>query len=259
MKPDANHDVLVQSEEEARQILLEHFQTLYGEQAEQRVNMVFELGGYIDRFNYLVSILEEDIKSFSKVLISGYAAGSEMIVARKFGFLEIYGVEVKPFLFEVARIRLAGFPGMFPDTYDGSILPYQDSQFDLVCSGHIIEHTRSPKLYLSESMRVLKAGGLLYIEFPSRYHHTELHTGLFSFEWMPVFLRNLTLRLISSRISFLKPQIKSKYSRILSGGLKQVSRHDIFRLLQQMDIEFKEVAHSKPAPGIIRCLIQKTK
>jgi ubiquinone/menaquinone biosynthesis C-methylase UbiE len=258
MKLDTNRHVSAQSEEAARRILIQHYRNSYGELVEQQVNLLLELDGYIDRFNYLLSVMGEEIKSFSKVLISGYSAGSEMIVARRFGFQEIYGVEVDSALFNATRIRLAGIPGMFPEVYDGAILPYQDGQFDLVLSGHIIEHTRSPKLYLSETMRVLKAGGFLYIEFPSRYHHTELHTGLFSFEWMPVFLRNLTLRLITSRISFLKPQVKSRYNSILLTGLQQVSRHDIFRLLHQMDIEFKELAHSKPAPGITRCLIQKT-
>lgn len=257
MKLDTNRHVSAQSEEAARRILIEHYRNSYGELVEQQVNLLFELDGYIDRFNYLLSVLGEEIGSLSKILISGYSAGSETIVARRFGFQEIYGVEVDKSLFNATRIRLAGLPGMFPDVYDGSILPCHDRQFDLVVSGHIIEHTQSPKLYLSEAMRVLKAGGFLYIEFPTRYHYIELHTGLFSFEWMPVFLRNFTLRLITSRFSFLKPQVKARYKSILSTGLKQVSRRDIFRLLHQMDIQFKELAHSKPAPGITRCLIQK--
>ena len=70
---------------------------------------------------------------------------------------------------------------MYPSHYEGTFLPYDDAQFFVVASGHVIEHTNDPFIYLSECMRVLRVGGYLSLEFPNRYHHTELHTGLPSF------------------------------------------------------------------------------
>ena len=249
----------MQSEQEeiARSMLIEHYKKSYGDHVIDQVNLLLELGGYIGRFDYLQSVLGNSIHLMHQIMISGYSAGSEMIVARQFGFQEIYGVEVDSALCEATKVRLAGLTGMFPALYDGLHLPYHDEQFDIVVSGHIIEHTQSPSIYLLESMRVLKNGGILYIEFPTRYHFIELHTGLFSFEWLPAFLRNIALRLLSSRFSFLDPQKKSKYKSILATGLKQVSRRGILRLLRKMNIHQREIAHSRPAPGIIRCIIQK--
>lgn len=247
------------NEEMARSMLVERYKDAYGEHVTERVDLLLALDGYIGRFDYLKSILGRNMnKLFSRIMISGYAAGSEMVAARRFGFHEIHGVEVDSSLLEVTQRRLSGLPGMFPALYDGLYLPYDDGRFDMVISGHIIEHTQSPKIYLNEVLRILKPGGILYIEFPSRYHHIELHTGLFSFEWMPGVLRNLTLGLISSKFSLLAVSTKAKYGSILSTGLKQVSRRDIFLLLRQLRVNYKEIAYSKPAPGIIRCLIQKT-
>lgn len=251
-------DITQSNEDIARAMLIERYKDSYGAQVMEQAEILLSLDGYIDRFNYLLSALGQRVDDlYPSILVSGYAAGSEMIVARNFGFQEIYGVEVDASLFEIAKVRVANLPKIFPTIYNGFNLPYDDQQFNLVVSGHIIEHTESPKRYLKEVMRVLKSGGILYIEFPSRYHHTELHTGLFSFEWLPVIIRNLILHLISSNFSPLNPTTKSKYKTILSSRLKQVSRRDIFLLLRQLRVNYQEVAYSKPAPGIVRCIIQK--
>lgn len=257
MGTQISETILLSHEDEARQILIDHYRRSYGNHAEQQVDLLFSMDGYIGRFDYLFSILGDSAKSLQRVLISGYSAGSEMIVARQFGFNEIDGVEVDPVLFQAASKRVAGMPGIKPVLYDGQSLPYDNDSYDLVVSGHIIEHTDSPIKYICEIMRVINPGGFLYIEFPTRYHYIELHTGLVSFEWMPHALRNAVLKALTSRYSFLSPTIKSKYESILTTGLKQISRSEILGILKHNNIKHKEVAYSVPAPGIVRCIIQK--
>ncbi len=121
----------------------------------------------------------------SKVLVSGMSAGSEMLAARKYGCGEIYGTEVDPFFMEFCQRRFEGITGMHPFLYKGDSLPWEDRSFDLVISGHIIEHTSNPFLYLKEHLRVLRDGGFFFIEFPTRFHRKELHTSLPSLEWLP--------------------------------------------------------------------------
>ena len=238
-------------------MLTERYKNAYGENIKAQVEILLSLDGFIDRFNYLCTVLGSNLEAhLPSIMVSGYSAGSEMIVARNFGFQKVYGVEIDKSLYEIAKIRLKQYSDVFPTVYDGLYLPYDDQQFNLVASGHIIEHTQSPMIYLRETFRVLKPGGILYIEFPSRYHHIELHTGLISFEWLPSRLRNLMLRILSSQYSHLKPQIKSRYRDVLF-TLKQISRRDIFNMLSHLKVEYREIAHSKPAAGIVRCIIEK--
>lgn len=52
-------------------------------------------------------------------------------------------------------------------------LPYQDSQFDLVVSMDVIEHTLEPEPWLLELVRVLRPGGHLFLTTPN-YGSTSL-------------------------------------------------------------------------------------
>jgi len=65
-------------------------------------------------------------------------------------------------------------PGDPPDGYrfcladlDEAALPFSNQEFDGVVLSHIIEHLRDPLKLMDEVFRVLKPGGLCYIECPS--------------------------------------------------------------------------------------------
>ena len=137
------------------------------------------------------------------------------------------------------------------------LCPTKTSYFDLLLSGHIIEHTASPLEYLRESLRVIRPGGVLSLEFPTRYHLIEMHTGLVSFEWLPTRLRNAIVRLLSSRMSPLSELHKGWYESFITTGLRQVSRPDIFRWLRQIGVRYQELHHAMPAPGIVRTVLRK--
>lgn len=50
---------------------------------------------------------------------------------------------------------------------DSSPLPFPEGSFDAVVASHTIEHLTRPMLMMDEIFRVLKVGGLLYLECPS--------------------------------------------------------------------------------------------
>jgi ubiquinone/menaquinone biosynthesis C-methylase UbiE len=57
----------------------------------------------------------------------------------------------------------------------GEGLPFDDASFDIVYSANVLEHTANPERVLTESLRVLKKGGLLHMEMPNFLSYFEGH------------------------------------------------------------------------------------
>jgi hypothetical protein len=111
---------------------------------------------------------------------------------------------------------------------------------------------------LKECMRVIAPGGYLFLEYPTRYHYKELHTLLPSFEWLPRPLRNGILLALSSRISPLNQPSKERYRSIVKTKLKQISMWQIRYMLMKNGYRPIVLNSMKAAPGIIRCVMQKS-
>ena len=104
-------------------------------------------------------------------------------------------------------------------------------------------------------LTTLRAGGYLYLEFPTRYHHRELHTGLLSFEWLPRSLRNVVLSLVSASGMPLPNATKTLYRSILETGLQQISLREVRRWLADHDAMTTVLHHYQPSPGIVRTVV----
>lgn len=48
------------------------------------------------------------------------------------------------------------------------LLPFADSNFDIVISHHVIEHVKNQQLHLAEMLRVLKSDGVAYLGCPNK-------------------------------------------------------------------------------------------
>lgn len=245
-------------EDEIRDVLLKHFSPSYQDRVTSYVDALMGMAGFANRFEYLRSVVGSEVfNPQSKILISGCGSGSEMITARQFGFGAIYGVEVEEFWIKVCQSRLRYLPEMVPSHYDGENLPYSAGEFQVLASGHVIEHTANPERYLRECMRVLAPGGYLFLEFPNRYHHTELHTHLPSFEWLPRPIRNTILVGLSGKWSPLKKDVKRRYSDIVVTHLKQISVGGVNRMLKRIDGRYSILNSVRAMPGVTRCVIRR--
>lgn len=245
-------------EDEVRQVLTEHFAPLYHERVGPYVEGLLSMGGFVSRFEYFKSVVGPRMfQPETKLLVSGCGAGSEMVTAKQFGVGQVYGVEVEQFWVDVCKQRLRYVPDLHVAYYDGEFLPYGDGEFNAIASGHVIEHTRSPERYLRECMRVLAPGGYISLEFPNRYHHTELHTHLPSFEWLPRPVRNVIVRGLASGLSPLKKDARRRYSDIIVTDLKQISVGGIRRMLKRIGQPFSILDTARPIPGVTRCVIRK--
>jgi SAM-dependent methyltransferase len=244
-------------EQAALDELRAYFTSLKHHDPESWARSSMSLSNSEERFRYVRSVAPASLfQESSKCLISGMSVGSEMLVARRLGFGEVHATEVEPFFLDFCSRRFQGLPGFFPSLYDGERLAYSDDSFDLILSGHIIEHTAHPRRYLDEHIRVLRPGGYLFLEFPTRYHHTELHTGLRSLEWLPGPLRNVGL--IGWR-SIANAETKRRLDAILGTHLKQVSFWSIRRWLFLSRHRVQIVDVRRFIPGVLRCLLLKTR
>lgn len=205
-------------------------------------------GGFVERFNYFVPKINEKAKQ--RILISGCAVGSELIVAKRYGFQEIYGIEILHKFVSIAKKRLEKDSAFNVIYYDGNKLPYKSNFFSMIYSGHVVEHASSPANYIHEHLRVLGENGYLFIEFPNRYNFKELHTGLVSFEWLPTILRNFILKILAKKYPL--------YKQVLS-GLKQISISRIKRYCNQPPYSCQVIDVSTPARGYVRMLLKKVK
>ena len=81
---------------------------------------------------------------------------------------------------------------------DGVALPFDDAQFDIVLTNHVIEHVgdeHAQRAHLQEAARVLKPDGIGYLAVPNRWMLVEPHYRLAFLSWLPKTWRSPYLRL----------------------------------------------------------------
>ncbi len=132
------------------------------------------------------------------VFSSGCGSAGDLQVMHEKGAASVSGIEVEEKLAELARTRLrdAGVASFDISTYPGRELPYRDASFDIITSIHVVEHVGHVRAYLSELLRVLKPGGILFLDCPNRFYPIEQHTGLRYVHLLPNVIRDLLMRVI---------------------------------------------------------------
>ncbi len=96
-----------------------------------------------------------------RVLDVGCGAGAFLYRLKELGW-ETCGVEIDPRAVETARkLGLDVHAGMLEQAN------FPSRHFDVVTALHVLEHIHFPRAFLTEIWRVLKPGGLLYIEVPN--------------------------------------------------------------------------------------------
>ncbi len=70
-------------------------------------------------------------------------------------------------------------------------LPYKANEFDTIIAGELIEHLKKPEIFVKESNRILKKGGVVVITTPNKtslinriFHNNEtpIHFSLFTWD-----------------------------------------------------------------------------
>lgn len=141
----------------------------------------------------------------------------------------------------------------------GEKLPYADDYFDVVCSFQVLEHTRSPRRVLDETIRVLKPGGYFVHVFPNYGSFWEGHYGVPWIPHLPKPLGRLYIRLLRRDLSMI-----NELQLLTHGSVKRMlARHDNIRILDYgfelwehrvRTLEFSEWAHLGRVKAMVRWL-----
>lgn len=154
--------------------------------------------------------------SMVKVLDVGASSGEFMEAARAGGW-EVTGVEPS-----ADGVKAAAAKGLNVIQSPAEKLPFADQSFNLVHSNHVFEHLADPLSAAREAYRVLKPGGVVFIEVPNQFDNIQF----FRYRLMgsvPVRERNIrsihhlvffsrkTLRYLLEEAGFKDVVIRNKY------------------------------------------------
>ena len=149
-----------------------------------KVGEVYPVGRYVmdlrlEKFNRtFVGRIRSAFPGRAKVLDIGCSSG---IFSRRLADrgLHVYGIDI---LHEILSVNAS----LSKDHIDSGMmelavanglkLPFADGSFQGVCCLETLEHTKEPNRMLSEMMRVLKPGGILYLTTPVRDTMALLHS-----------------------------------------------------------------------------------
>jgi SAM-dependent methyltransferase len=113
-----------------------------------------------------------------RLLEVGFKGGTFLEVCRQAG-IDATGLEVEPGYYN--RLHSQD-PDLKLILYDGNLVPLPDTSFDIIVSCQVLEHVGSLETTLSECIRLLKPGGIMYHVFPN-YH--SFYEGHYNVLWWP--------------------------------------------------------------------------
>jgi SAM-dependent methyltransferase len=129
----------------------------------------------------LDSFLDEcNVRDFrgKRILEIGFKNGLFLDECHKAG-LKSVGLEVVKAFCDTTREQ---FPHLDLILYDGDTFPVPDASFDFVVSFQVLEHVTSIEHILSECVRVLRPGGIMYHVFPN---YSSFYEGHYAVVWLP--------------------------------------------------------------------------
>ena len=123
---------------------------------------------YITKMNFRAEAQKNFIFEFEpdiygkKILEIGCGCGSLLKIFENYG-CDLTGYEPDEKMFQTAQSRLPK-AALYNDIFrPGNLL---DESFDMVLLSHVLEHVEDLHLYLQDFQRILKPGGVLFIEVP---------------------------------------------------------------------------------------------
>src|SRR6267142_2041504 len=174
----------IASEAEVRSLLLryrrENWAGIQPVDVQERLVETYLNGDWTEPLRRVAAYVQLSAKS--NLLDLGCGVGSFVVACRKLG-LQCFGVEpdrigngTELSAIQIARRRWAE-PVFLAGA--GENLPFQDGSFDLVTMNQVIEHVSDQVAVIREAVRVLRSGGVLYVNCPNYLRCYEPHYKIF--------------------------------------------------------------------------------
>jgi len=100
----------------------------------------------------------------TRLLLLGVGSGREILVAKELGF-QVHGITFGSRNLDYAIDHLGLTPNEISECAV-EILPFRKDTFDVIAGFQVFEHAISPLMFLLETGRVLRKGGILLLEWP---------------------------------------------------------------------------------------------
>lgn len=146
---------------------------------------------------YLDFCTEEDMFKDKTIVDIGCGAGGKSLYYASRGAKEVIGVEI----LEKYRIEAESLAAelSLADKFrfvcaDAAALPFADGSIDTIIMNDAMEHVANPEAVVDECLRVLRAGGRLFVNFPPINHPFGAHlSDLIYIPWVHLFFSETTL------------------------------------------------------------------
>lgn len=194
------------------------------------------------RLNRVEPLLNNNSGGPISMLDVGCSVGATLEAARFFDWAAV-GVDVSRDAVEYCQQQ-----GLQAQAIDGTNLPFEDNSFDLVVNWHVIEHVQDVRATLREWGRVLKPGGVLFLETPDasspkvrklgtsyRKFWAPEHTYTFTYDNLSRFMTESGLEVVSGpwigKLSNLGPASAFALGyRVFHGLRRAVGVHKEFQI-----------------------------
>jgi 2-polyprenyl-3-methyl-5-hydroxy-6-metoxy-1,4-benzoquinol methylase len=161
--------------------------------------------------------------------------------------LDVWGIDPEPWKSQFNRLKsdVYGYPLDWKSRFVNAVgeeLPFPNAQFDFVTSYQTLEHVQNVEKCISEMIRVLKPGGILFVKAPDYMSTFEAHYGL---PWLPLMPRKLAevyLRICRRPIKGLST-INYVTSRSIKRELSNC--HGVDRIIDTKKLVFKNRLENK--------------
>lgn len=175
-----------------------------------------------------------------KVLDVGSGLGGCCVELARLGGT-VSGIEPEPEkiilsrrLAKIERLNIEFIKGI------GESLPWKDNYFDIVTSNAVLEHVNDSSKCISEMVRVVKKGGIIYINCPNYLLPYEGHYRVIFPPMCPRFLARAYLKILGKKTGFFN-------------YINYVTSYGIISQLRRYDVEIKNIGLSKTTEKLKDC------